>query len=255
MMVMNYRRRNRAIVRAANINGSCRLARGAQLTGATNSILGTFVVWLRLDINGDGVQSHIFSPASALAGTTARGLRLRKDAGNTFTVLGTDAGSTTVLSVSTTTTYTGSSTWLCIMGSFDLSNSSKRHLYINDVNKLQTITTYTNTAIGNQQPDFGVGDLPGGTTPFFGRMAELWYAPGVYIDFSVEENRRMFITGNLDPTYLGSNGELPTGTSPLVYLRLLSTDPVNSFILNRGTGGDLSVASGALQLSDSSPSD
>jgi hypothetical protein len=72
-------------------------------------------------------------------------------------------------------------------------------------------------------------------------MADLWYAPGVYIDFSVEMNRRKFISAAGKPVDLGSSGQRPTGSAPLVLL----SGATEGWHINKGTGGGF-IENGAL---------
>lgn len=79
-----------------------------------------------------------------------------------------------------------------------------------------------------------------------GAIAEFYFAPGQYLDMSVTSNRRKFISAALQPVDLGSTGSTPTGTAPIVYLRLDGSQVATAFKTNRGTGGDFS--GGIVQL-------
>lgn len=69
-------------------------------------------------------------------------------------------------------------------------------------------------------------------------MAELWFMPGTFIDFSIESNRRKFHSAAHKTISLGADGSAPTGTTPLIYLSLgASDDNANDFVDN-ATGGD-----------------
>lgn len=81
-------------------------------------------------------------------------------------------------------------------------------------------------------------------------MADFWCAPGVFIDFDVEANRRKFIDDSGKPVYLGANGEIPTGTSPSVFF----SGDATTFGNNLGTGGTFTAA-GSLTDASTSPSD
>jgi hypothetical protein len=77
---------------------------------------------------------------------------------------------------------------------------------------------------------------------YFGEIGALWFNTS-YIDLSVAANLAKFVTGtgiNAKPVDLGATGELPTGTSPLMYLPLYG----NNAGKNYGTGGDFTVNSG-----------
>jgi len=72
---------------------------------------------------------------------------------------------------------------------------------------------------------------------FQGQIGEV-YLTNEYIDLSVDNP---FWDADTDkPKYLGESGELPTGSSPLVYLPLRADDAGN----NLGTSGDFTVNSG-----------
>lgn len=84
-------------------------------------------------------------------------------------------------------------------------------------------------------------------TQYFGNFAEYYFAPGQYLDLSVTNNLRKFITASGGTPDLGVNGANPTGTSPTIYLKgpttsLIGTGP-NRWI-NYGTGGDFPTLSG-----------
>lgn len=131
--------------------------------------------------------------------------------------------------------------------SIDLSDVNKRHVYINGTLVSPTWTTYTNDTI-----DFAITSTPryrvgcnAGTTPanfFDGRLGALWFDTS-YIDLSVASNLAKFVTGtgiDAKPVDLGASGELPTGTSPIIYLPMYG----NNAGKNYGTGGDFTVNSG-----------
>jgi hypothetical protein len=83
-----------------------------------------------------------------------------------------------------------------------------------------------------------------------GAFADFWFAPGQFIDFSIEANRRKFIDASGKPVYLGTNGEAPTGTAPAVLL----SGGASSFATNKGTGGAFTLT-GSLADASTSPSD
>lgn len=97
--------------------------------------------------------------------------------------------------------------------------------------------------VGSNLLNFGVD------WSYIGDMADLWVAPGVFIDFSVEANRRKFITADGKPVDLGPNCSAPTGTAPAVCF----SGDVSSFGTNKGTGGAFTT-SGTLTNAATSPS-
>jgi hypothetical protein len=130
--------------------------------------------------------------------------------------------------------------------SMDLSDAAKRYVYINGQQASVTWTTYTNDNIQfniTSTPRYGIGaqsNLPTGLLN--GKLGALWFNTS-YIDLSVPANLAKFVTGtgiNAAPVDLGATGELPTGTSPLIYLPMYG----NNAGRNYGTGGDFTVNSG-----------
>ena len=128
--------------------------------------------------------------------------------------------------------------WHHYMWSFDLANMGSRHSYIDDV-AAGTWETYTDAAIDFTSGDLGIGAYPvGGFNPFGGDMADVWLRlGGSVIDFSVEANRRMFITAEgkpANPTGWPSGGQVQCH------------GPVDSWHTNKGSGGGFTVTAGAL---------
>lgn len=130
--------------------------------------------------------------------------------------------------------------------SMDLSDVNKRHIFVNGQTYSTVWTTYTNDSINFNPatPVFRVGANAASTpTDFFnGRLGNVFFDTK-YIDLSVPANLAKFVTGtgiDAKPVDLGSNGELPFGTAPLIYLPMYG----NNAGKNYGTGGDFTVNSG-----------
>lgn len=88
---------------------------------------------------------------------------------------------------------------------------------------------------------------------YTGDVAEFWIAPGQYLDFSVEANRRKFTDADGKPISKGADGSLPTGTAPAIFLSKNNGDAI-PFTQNRGAGGALTVT-GSVSDATTSPSD
>jgi len=242
------------VVDAADFDGTNDyMTRGAGLTGAADSKLLTQVIWFRLD--GTAGNNRFIHGATTVGGGTSRFRSGCTAVGpGLMEILGLNAAGSTVLSVRSTTALSdGEGIWRCMMASFDLSDTGKRNLYFGDVDELDVVT-YTDDSIDFTLADWAVGALAAGTFKWDGCLAEVWFAPGQYLDFSVEANRRKFITAGGKPANLGADGSLPTGTAPLIYLHLNNGEAVENFATNRGTGGSFSIT-GTLDTASTSPSD
>jgi hypothetical protein len=109
-----------------------------------------------------------------------------------------------------------------------------------------TWNTYTNANIDfavASDPIYNIGCANDTVNFFNGRLGAIWFNTS-YIDLSVATNRAKFVSGtgiNASPVDPGATGELPTGTSPVLYLPMYG----NNAGRNYGTGGNFTVISGA----------
>jgi hypothetical protein len=225
------------------------LTRGAGLTGAADSKLWTLSFWIRKQ-GSDGATERVFRAATTVGGGTVR-TGFQKRSQNSVAILGNNAAGVAILNVSASDNVIKViDGWVHVLASFDMADSGKRHLYINDASDLASATVYTDDAIGFVWADWAVGADPDGTDKLNGDLADLVLWPGVYLDLSVETNRRKFISAAGKPVYLGANGERPTGAPPLVFL----SGPAATWHNNLGSGGGFTVH-GALSDAPTSPSD
>lgn len=131
----------------------------------------------------------------------------------------------------------------CVQCAVDLTDTAKRSIYVNGVS-CGSFATYDNDNINfnvTSSPVYVIGKNAS-TTYFIGRLGAFWFNTS-YIDLSQPANLAKFVTGtgiDAKPVDLGASGELPTGTSPLIYLPMYG----NNAGKNYGTGGDFTVNSG-----------
>ena len=198
---------------ATDFDGSSDYLRHTDNTGWSASKLVTGSLWFKRGRSGQiervyGIQD---------AGSTRFAINFNAD--DTILLFGRLNATTTVLNASSATTITDTN-WHHLLFSVDLSSTSLRHVYIDDAAETMTWTTYANTNItfnpSNQQHEVAHSNVGG----FFfdGALSEVWLNPTTYIDFSVEANRRKFITSGGIPEEVGTDGSTPTGTAPIDYL-------------------------------------
>jgi len=130
-----------------------------------------------------------------------------------------------------------------------MTSTSTRHIYINGVNDTSNWTWSRYNFNGNDiqfyvtdTPRYYVGKSVVTSWYLNGKLGALWFNTS-YINLSVAANLEKFVAGtgiDAKPVDLGANGELPTGTSPLIYLPMYG----NNAGKNYGTGGDFTVNSG-----------
>jgi hypothetical protein len=238
------------VVDSADFDGTNDWMTRAALTGAVNSKSGILSVWIRLD-GGDGVAQRIVEGVEGTALFTF----LRRNT-NVFGIGGDNAAGTEILLLVSNTTYTASATWLHVLASWDLA-AAAGHLYVNDVDDLAAGPTLTDDTIDYTLSAWGIATSAGtpGSLIVDGCLAEVYFAPGQYLDFSNAFNRRKFISASGKPVHLGTTGALPTGTAPLIYLHLDDGEAVASFATDRSGNANTFAITGTLATGSTSPSD
>ena len=112
----------------------------------------------------------------------------------------------------------------------DVGNSVEE-LYINGSEDGNEVTN-ADDDLDYTRTEWAIGATVAAASDFDGRIAELYFAPGQYLDFSIAANRRKFITSSLKPADLGPHGENPLfGTKPILYMPYPTE-------YNYGTGGN-----------------
>jgi hypothetical protein len=137
-------------------------------------------------------------------------------------------------------------TWQHVCGMIDNGNDIAR-IWVDDVEKSQTKAGNGATIVFDQTwglpaPPYVLAD-GGGQPGLDSDLADIWIAPGVFLDFSVEANRRLFISAEGKPVN-------PSGwpTSAIQFY-----GDADNFATNRGTGGAFTLT-GPLVNAATSPS-
>ena len=239
------------IVDSADFDGTNDyMTRGAGLDGAADSKTGIMSVWCRVD-GGDGAVRDILTAATTVAGGAIR-FEIGIDTANKFFVVGRNSAATAILSL-TSSAHLAGATWFHVLMSWNLATAGARSVYVNDTDETSQVT-FTDDTIDYTWADWGIGAGPDASAKFNGCMAEFYFAPGQYLDFSIVANRRKFISGSGKPVYLGADGSAPTGTAPIAYQRVADGAAVATFATNLGTGGDFAIT-GTLTAGSTNPSD
>jgi len=125
--------------------------------------------------------------------------------------------------------------WHHVLISVDLSDPTKRHLYVDGVDDLSNVNNYVDDIMDltPQNLDYYIGRNESGGRDIKGSLYKLWFDTGTYIDFSNPTNRALF---DIDAD-LGTNGEIPTGSAPDIFL----TNDAPTWNVNSGTGGNFTL--------------
>jgi hypothetical protein len=220
------------------------MARSSALSGAAAGDEGICSFWVKFDattqlqilqwVHGGSVSAmHIFRSASP---GNQIGFQFNRTAAPTL--LGT---------LSSASGYTSADGWIHVLASWDISQAASAwKLYVDDADDTSA-TKDRNGNIPYDGADIYFARTSGGGFLFDGDIADFWLAP-TYMDLTDSANRRKFISATGQPVYLGSTGERPTGSAPLIFLR----GPASGFHLNRAGTGDFTLT-GTLTNSATNP--
>jgi hypothetical protein len=220
-----------------NFNGATYLTRGGDVTGVSDSKVWSGSMWLRVAATS-GVFYRVFN-----ATDDTYQMLFFEFGGGRFNLFAKNPGNTVVLDLQLPCV---DANWHHYMWSLDLADTGSRHAYIDDVSA-GTWATYSNDTVDFTAGDLGIGAYPvGGSNPFGGDMADVWLRfGGAVIDFSVEVNRRMFITAEGTPA---DPEGWPSGGQVQLY------GAVDAWHTNKGSGGGfteqgaLAAGTGPVQL-------
>jgi len=178
-------------------------------TGNADSKTGIFSMWVRIDI-ADVTWNFLTDDASLFVQ-----FRRRSVDNQIQFLLKNSSG--TVIAQFESSAISVSTDYAHVLASWSLGITTT-NLYINDVSDKTDLVGPTNDTIDYTRSEWAIGADTAGSGKWDGAISEMYFAPGQYLDFSVIANRRKFIDANGNPVRLGSNGRLPTGTQPILYM-------------------------------------
>jgi hypothetical protein len=132
--------------------------------------------------------------------------------------------------------------WYNIQAVVDPAVQANNKLYVDGVEVDVTFVTFVSRTNHILSQNAQVGNATGS------EISDVWFAD-TKVDLS--SDNPFYDTETGKPKYLGASGELPTGSSPLIYLPLRGNDAGN----NLGTGGDFTTVSGGPYVGARGPSE
>jgi hypothetical protein len=221
------------------------LHRGSALTGDADGPLGILSFWFKIT-GGNGASSRAILRNHSTA-TVNVSLVSTNKLNITLNALG---GTPSFSGTSTTVFLADPTTWHHFIASWDTNHAAGAkilNMYVDGIN-VNPVLTDTGAAfnINYTRGDWGIGAADNGINKFTGELGEFYFNTHEFLDVTQLPVRYKFRSLTDCPADLGENGQLPTGTSPILYLN----GDKSTFNHNNGTGGDMIVV-GALD--DSSP--
>lgn len=196
----------------------------SDLSGNADGRLGTVSFWYRSD---DAGQNTIALGAQGSA------VEILNDTGGNWRVILLKVGGGKAFSPgvgSDSVGHNGDGVWHHFLASWNV-DTDDVYLYIDGTDHLSGSPAGQGTDIDytrSQHYESGIGAV---SQRWGGCLADVWVSYAEAVDFSVEQNRLRFRNANGEPVYLGSDGSLPTGSQPIIFLQ--GTGGTNS-----GTGGN-----------------
>jgi hypothetical protein len=246
---------------AISFNGSTSIVyKNAALTNTSNGQNGTISFWFNSsDLTNDQI---IFGISNTTALTTsprfAVYLTSKGTAANTtnstIRIVGRNSSNTLLLDMSSNTrNKIFANNWYHVLASWNLSNTSRCVIFLNDVNS-SNLSTVSNTGQANIDyiaSNVYVSGTPAGNNRFLGCLSEIWFS-NTFFDVTNTTIQSYFsgANGSLRPSYLGPSGNVGTSVIPAIYLKSNSTYAN----VNSGRGGDFVFANNITKCT-TSPSD
>ena len=171
------------------------------------------------------------STSQTIFDTPVFNIAANQPAGNILTMSGFSDSYATIFTFASTNKIV-KHRWNHILVSVDLSDTSKRHVYLNDASYAGSFNMYTNTNIGFGQA--GTSYISSNSATWNGKLAHLFFDT-TYRDFSVASNRRTFIDADGGSTSVSTLSAL----SPPIYFPMTTDYAVGK---NLGTVGDYTVS-------------
>ena len=203
------------------------LQKSSDLTGNSDGKTFTLSAWIKMRQEGGSQDSP--RPLSNSSGRFNVFGGQGSGGSFSFTLRGSNTSGTIILNA-TTSSKLGGNDWCHLLVSIDLSDTSKRYIYINGVlDSSVTWTTYTNDNIDFTDTTWRV-NTTGGSDAKYAHI----YLDYTYRDLSVEANRLNFIDSNGGSTSPSTLSAL----SPILYLPMTDAYTIGK---NLGTGGDFTA--------------
>jgi hypothetical protein len=191
-----------------NFDGSTDYFDTNPLTGIADGKKGSIVVVARF-ANASGSLEF-------LADSNSASFRLFRTASGNLRLVALNAGGSTILDQLSSGAQLSPSGTYVIMLSWDLATSGSMRVYVNG-SSIPTTGTFTNDTIDYTSTEYSVGADNSGGSKLTGDMYFLWFDPTTNLDFSDASVRAKFPTQTTGK-FVGVNGELPTGSAPILFL-------------------------------------
>lgn len=223
---------------AWQFDGSTDYWQNTSFSGPSASYKGTIGIWFRTGTVG--ASQALFAVQPSGAALTTFSIALNANSG--FTIIGRNSANTIVLTAISANSLLSANTYYWLGISFDLDdddmNNHSFDCYLDNTSLAITPSTSSYDTVDWSKPVWTIGatsDGSGGTSAMFdGRILEVVFWPGQYLDITDSDNRDMLIDHRYTP-------RLPV--SYTLASRTFDADPTlyyaGAWLENLGTGPNL----------------
>ena len=233
---------------AVTFDGSNNYMKHTSSSGWADTKQFTISIWFRASSLHDGFLFDI----GDVSITTSSHLYLESDGG---IILGFKDGDNSYNQKHTITSSDSAkyaaNTWYHLLASVRTNSSATAYFYKNDTVSDGTWSDHFNSNIDWTRNQYSIGSKINEGNKFNGDLGPIWI-DNTYLDITVESNRRKFISASGTPVDLGSDGSIPTGSQPKVYIRG-EASVWNSADNNKGSTSDYSEIGGTITDSSNEP--
>lgn len=200
-------------------------------TGLADGKQFTFSFWLKMGAGSDGASQYIQT-------TNSQRFAVLRTSANLIQFIGLDSGGGTQYNLATTSTVTVASGWVHVYACIDTTAAAANtKIYLNGVSDTLTATLNNTANVDAAGTLYRLGATSGATNKLNGALAEFWMND-VYFDDPTK-----FASGGV-PISLGTNGQTPTGSAPVVYFSLNGGG--DSWAVDSSGNGNTLTVTGAL---------
>lgn len=227
---------------AVSFDSNTWLTRDAGLTGAADSSQGILSFWFRINL----VNGYSADPTFLAGGSiNDPSVLVSRQSDHKISVQVRDSVSSNPsgksLQFTTSTAYIATAGYYHFLASWDTNftaGNKLAHLYISDASdKAVAADLFGAFNVDYTCDNYGIMSNTGFSgTSGAADIADFFFAPGSFLDFSNSTNRRKFISATGRPVNLGVDGSA-TGITPLVFM----SGALDAWQTNKGTGGGMTM--------------
>lgn len=209
LFVQSENDERRELGRGTRFDGNSMIGTGSALTGVVAAKTGTLHGWIYRSSDGPAARQVVLS-------NTSGRFELAIEASGVLGILGDrPSDGANVLDIRSTTVLTADK-WHHLLASWDL-GAGLTNLYLDDVSDINELVA-TDNLVDYARNDWAMGAGVDELNNLTGTILEIWLH-AAYIDITDEDRRRQFITERLTQKFLGANGQRPTASQPILYIR------------------------------------